>query len=85
MRLFRPVGVARGLGYNSSLRAFSASKMQAFRVEKDTMGELQVAADRYWGCQTQRSLQNFRIGGPTERMPVPIVHGEPQNARFCIF
>ncbi len=60
----------------ASSRLYSAAKMQQFRVEKDTMGELQVAADRYWGCQTQRSLQNFRIGGPTERMPIPIVRGE---------
>src|ERR1019366_1267278 len=32
------------------------------RIEKDTMGEIAVAADRYWGAQTQRSLQNFEIG-----------------------
>ena len=32
------------------------------RVERDTMGEIEVASDRYWGAQTQRSLQNFRIG-----------------------
>ena len=37
------------------------------RIEKDTMGEVRVASDRYWGAQTQRSLENFRIGG--ERMP----------------
>jgi fumarate hydratase class II len=47
------------------------SDTQAFRTEADTMGELQVPADRYWGAQTQRSLQNFRIGG--ERMPLPVV------------
>ena len=41
------------------------------RTESDTMGKLQVPADRYWGAQTQRSLQNFRIGG--ERMPAPLV------------
>jgi fumarate hydratase class II len=41
------------------------------RIESDSMGELAVAADRYWGAQTQRSLQNFRIGG--ERMPAPVV------------
>ncbi|MDF2693221.1 MAG: Fumarate hydratase class, partial [Labilithrix sp.] len=35
----------------------------AMRIEKDTMGEIKVPADRYWGAQTQRSLQNFRIGG----------------------
>lgn len=39
----------------------------SFRTEKDTMGELQVPADRYWGAQTQRSLQNFKIGG--DRFP----------------
>ncbi|KAI8834485.1 L-Aspartase-like protein [Chytridium lagenaria] len=44
-----------------------------FRVEKDTFGELQVPDDRYWGAQTQRSLQNFNIGGSVERMPEPVV------------
>ncbi len=37
------------------------------RIETDTMGEIEVASDRYWGAQTQRSLQNFRIGG--DRFP----------------
>src|SRR5271170_6720094 len=41
------------------------------RTETDTMGEVAVPADRYWGAQTQRSLQNFKIGG--ERMPTPLV------------
>lgn len=41
------------------------------RMESDTMGEVAVPADRYWGAQTQRSLQNFKIGG--ERMPVALV------------
>jgi len=44
-----------------------------FRVERDTFGELQVPSDRYWGAQTQRSLQNFDIGGPTERLPPPLI------------
>jgi fumarate hydratase class II len=39
----------------------------AFRTEKDSMGEIQVPAERLWGAQTQRSLQNFKIGG--ERFP----------------
>lgn len=43
-----------------------------FRTEKDTLGEIQVSADRYWGAQTQRSLQNFRIG--TETMPIEVIH-----------
>ncbi len=42
------------------------------RVEHDSMGEVLVPADRYWGAQTQRSLDNFRIG--TEKMPREIVH-----------
>ena len=33
-----------------------------------------MPADTYWGAQTQRSLQNFDIGGPAEKMPVPVVH-----------
>jgi len=41
------------------------------RVETDTFGPIDVPADRYWGAQTQRSIQNFPIGG--ERMPEPIV------------
>ena len=41
------------------------------RVERDGFGTLHVPADRYWGAQTQRSLQNFPIG--TERMPVGII------------
>ena len=43
----------------------------ATRAETDSFGPIEVPADRYWGAQTQRSLQNFRIGG--ERMPKPIV------------
>src|SRR5580698_10808826 len=43
----------------------------ATRIETDTMGEVAVPADRYWGAQTQRSLQNFKIGG--ERMPPALV------------
>jgi fumarate hydratase class II len=45
--------------------------MSKTRTETDTFGAIEVPADRYWGAQTQRSLQNFRIG--TERMPEPIV------------
>ena len=47
--------------------------MSSFRVEEDTFGELQVPSDRYWGAQTQRSIQNFKIGGERERMPIPVV------------
>lgn len=43
-----------------------------YRIEKDTMGEIKVPADKLWGAQTQRSLQNFKIGG--ERMPIEVVY-----------
>ena len=43
------------------------------RTESDTFGPIEVPSDRLWGAQTQRSIQNFRIGG--ERMPVPLVRG----------
>lgn len=41
------------------------------RVETDSLGSIPVDATRYWGAQTQRSLENFRIGG--ERMPLPLI------------
>ena len=43
-----------------------------YRIEHDTMGEVCVPADRYWGAQTQRSYENFKIG--TQRMPEEIIH-----------
>ena len=46
--------------------------MAEFRVERDSMGEMQVPADRYWAAQTQRSYQNFKIG--IEKMPLEVVH-----------
>jgi fumarate hydratase class II len=45
--------------------------MAKTRIETDSFGPIEVPADRYWGAQTQRSLENFRIG--TERMPRPVI------------
>jgi fumarate hydratase class II len=45
--------------------------MTATRTETDTFGPIEVAADRYWGAQTQRSIQNFKIGW--ERQPIPVI------------
>ena len=42
-----------------------------YRIEHDSMGEIEVPANKYWGAQTQRSLENFKIG--VEKMPVEIV------------
>ena len=45
--------------------------MSEMRIESDTMGTIEVPTDRYWGAQTQRSLENFKIGD--ERMPRPVL------------
>lgn len=50
----------------------SSSRPQSIRVETDSFGPIDVPADRYWGAQTERSRQNFRIGH--DRMPMAIVH-----------
>ena len=47
------------------------SQNQATRTEKDTMGNVEVPADAYWGAQTQRSRENFKIGGET--LPRPMI------------
>ena len=44
-----------------------------FRIEKDSLGEVQVPAKQYWAAQTQRSLQNFKIGGAADKMPLEII------------
>lgn len=44
-----------------------------FRIEKDTLGEVKVPADKYWGAQTQRSRENFKIG--IEKIPLEVVKG----------
>jgi len=48
--------------------------MSNYRTEKDTMGEVQVPADKYWGAQTQRSRENFKIGGEATHMPLEIIY-----------
>ncbi|KAF6140919.1 hypothetical protein GIB67_042332 [Kingdonia uniflora] len=53
--------------------ACSRSFSTAFREERDTFGPIQVPNDKLWGAQTQRSLQNFDIGGEREQMPEPII------------
>ncbi|HEX4887453.1 MAG TPA: class II fumarate hydratase [Luteibaculaceae bacterium] len=45
----------------------------SYRIEKDTMGEVQVPADKYWGAQTERSRNNFKIG-PEASMPKEIIY-----------
>ena len=44
-----------------------------FRIEKDTIGEVKVSKNALWGPQTQRSINNFKIGSPSS-MPIEIIH-----------
>jgi len=58
-----------------NVRTFISTQKMATntRTESDAFGELQVDASKYWGCQTERSLGNFRINQPQDRMPPPLV------------
>jgi fumarate hydratase, class II len=55
--------------------------MPDHRIERDTFGEIRVPAERLWGAQTQRSLENFRISG--ERMPVELIRALARVKRAC--
>ena len=48
---------------------------EKWRLERDSMGEIKVPADKYWGAQTERSLENFRIG--TEKIPAEVIAALP--------
>jgi len=52
-----------------------------YRIEKDTMGEVKVPVDKYWGAQTQRSIQNFDIGN--EKMPLEVIYGFANLKKAC--
>ena len=52
---------------------FNKTNNMEFRIEKDTMGEVKVPAERYWGAQTERSRNNFKIGEEAS-MPIEIIH-----------
>ncbi|KAI2787169.1 Fumarate hydratase [Penicillium oxalicum] len=60
---------------NTNKRSFSTTlnMSTAPRTESDAFGEIQVPGDKYWGAQTQRSLGNFDINQPQDRMPPPVV------------
>jgi len=55
----------------SKTQSVAAEHMPEMRIETDSMGEVEVPADKYWGAQTQRSFENFKIG--TEKMPLPLI------------
>ena len=55
--------------------------MTATRTESDSFGPIEVPADRYWGAQTQRSVENYPIGW--EKQPVPIIRALGVIKRAC--
>jgi len=57
--------------------------MRLYRIESDSIGEVEVATHVYWGAQTQRSLQNFKIGGKNHQMPLPVVRAFGIQKRAC--
>ncbi len=68
----RRSGAARPLPQEVMAKAPTPKRTKTrTRTETDTFGPIEVPADRYWGAQTQRSIENFRIG--TERMPLPLI------------
>ena len=53
------------------------------RSESDSFGPIDVPAEKYYGAQTARSLMNFKIGGPTERMPIPLIRAFGHLKQAC--
>ena len=53
------------------------------RTESDSMGVLSIPAGKLWGAQTQRSIQNFPIGGPESKMPLPILYAMATVKKCC--
>ncbi|KAG7129007.1 Fumarate hydratase like protein [Verticillium longisporum] len=76
-----PYAFARAAANTSRLQVCTTRKLHttivkmssSTRTETDAFGALQVPADRYWGAQTERSLENFKINQPQDRMPPPII------------
>ena len=59
--------------------------MEEFRIERDTMGTIRVPASKYWGAQTERSRQNFRIGVGIETMPKEIIYAFAYLKKACAY
>ena len=68
-------------GISCSRTTFPDLTMADHRIEHDSFGEVRVPADRLWGAQTQRSLENFRISG--ERMPLELIRALALVKRSC--
>jgi len=66
-------GICLHFAGQTVLRTLREGEAMEFRIEHDSMGDMKVPADRYWGAQTERSRQNFQIGVSEETMPSEIL------------
>ena len=66
----RALAGARSVRDEGPKKAYERMANMNVRIESDSMGQIEVGADKYWGAQTQRSLQNFKIGGHRFGRPV---------------
>ncbi|CAN6604388.1 fumarate hydratase, mitochondrial [Trichomonascus vanleenenianus] len=73
MRRFASASSSSITKFGFSRQFSSAAIVMGKRIETDAFGEIEVDETRYWGAQTQRSLQNFDIGGARERLPEPLI------------
>jgi fumarate hydratase class II len=75
--IHRPTFVSQKLSTAAlnTTRTFATTRTMSAntRTESDAFGELQVDASKYWGCQTERSLGNFKINQPQDRMQPPVI------------
>lgn len=74
--LYQLKHIVKGRGernlYSSSV-IMTKNTPEEYRIESDSLGELKVPANKYYGAQTMRSMINFNIGGEAERMPLPVI------------
>lgn len=59
--------------FSTTPSTYDISHLTGSRIETDAFGEIEVPANKYWGAQTQRSYQNFKIGGDYARVPIPVI------------
>lgn len=57
--------------------------LPGMRVEYDSIGPVQVPKDRLWAAQTQRSIENFKIGDHSSRMPLPVIYAQTTLKKCC--
>ena len=72
-RLRGPATAIPHISFSRSFHATTVAMEGQTRAETDAFGEVRVQADKYWGAQTERSLTNFRINQPQDRMPPAII------------